>query len=200
MITQQYSAGIMSQSFWFTELKQLLKLKKENKTEAYIKNLVIDGNLFGAPNEYRSKRIYGYLLNRVNSIEDDLLDIFFNCDLSTQKIINLVAILRQDKLFFEFLYEVYRNKLIVGDLSIDKTDAKVFLNKKEMQDNKIAQWTDSTKIRIQGAYFTFMAEAGLLKKDGKKWIINSPILDISLENYLKANGESFIVKALTGES
>ena len=199
MIEQDYSAGIVSQSFWFNEFRQLLKLKAENYDTDEIKKRVIEENLFGAPNEYRAKRICGYLINRTSVVEKELSDLFFSSDLAAQKLINLIAVIRQDRLFFEFLYEVYREKIILGEKTLELSDAKGFFNHKETQDNTILEWKDQTKRRIQSAYFNFMAEANLLEINDKKRLITPPLLDIALERYLKSNGETAIIKAITGE-
>ena len=199
MIEQDYSAGIVSQSFWFNEFRQLLRLKAENYDTDEIKKRVIEENLFGAPNEYRAKRICGYLINRTSVVEKELSDLFFSSDLAAQKLINLIAVIRQDRLFFEFLYEVYREKIILGEKTLELSDAKGFFNHKETQDNTILEWKDQTKRRIQSAYFNFMAEANLLEINDKKRLITPPLLDIALERYLKSNGETAIIKAITGE-
>jgi len=200
MNEKKYSAGIMSQSFWFNEVKQFLNLKKNAYNSEEIKRLVIEKNLFGAPNEYRAKRMYGYIVNRVNAIEPELADLFFSSDLATQKIINLIAVIRKDWLFFEFLNEVYREKIIVGEEILETAAGKTFFNLKETQDDTIAQWKDTTKRRVQSAYFNFMTESNLLRFESqKKYIITQPILDISLEQYLRSHGETSIVKAITGE-
>ena len=199
MIEQDYSAGIVSQSFWFNEFRQLLKLKAENYDTDEIKKRVIEENLLGAPNEYRAKRICGYLINRTSVVEKELSDLFFSSDLAAQKLINLIAVIRQDRLFFEFLYEVYREKIILGEKTLELSDAKVFFNHKETQDNTILEWKDQTKRRIQSAYFNFMTEANLLAINDKKRLITPPLLDIALERYLKSNGETAIIKAITGE-
>lgn len=199
MIEQNYSAGIMSQSFWFNEFRQLLKLKRDNCEPDEMKKMVIEENLFGAPNEYRAKRIYGYLINRVSVVENELSDLFFSSDLATQKLINLIAVLRGDRLFFEFLYEVYRDKIILGEKTLELSDGKIFFNHKETQDDSVLAWKDQTKKRVQSAYFNFMTEANLLKIVDKKKLITPPLLDIALENYLKRNGETAIIKAITGE-
>ena len=199
MIEQNYSAGIMSQSFWFNEFRQLLKLKRENCEPDEMKKRVIEENLFGAPNEYRAKRIYGYLINRVSVVEKELSDLFFSSDLATQKLINLIAVLRGDRLFFEFLYEVYRDKIILGEKTLELSDGKIFFNHKETQDDNVLAWKDQTKKRVQSAYFSFMTEANLLEIVDKKKLITPPLLDIALENYLKRNGETAIIKAITGE-
>ena len=90
MSEKKYSAGIMAQAFWFNELKQYLNLIKDGYSTEDIKKEVIEENLFGAPNEYRAKRMYGYMSKRASVIEDNLLNIFFTSDLATQKIINLI--------------------------------------------------------------------------------------------------------------
>ena len=199
MIEQNYSAGIMSQSFWFNEFRQLLKLKRENCEPDEMKKKVIEENLFGAPNEYRAKRIYGYLINRVSVVEKELSDLFFSSDLATQKLINLIAVLRGDRLFFEFLYEVYRDKIILGEKTLELSDGKIFFNHKETQDDNVLAWKDQTKKRVQSAYYNFMIEANLLEIVEKKKLITPPLLDIALENYLRSNGETAIIKAITGE-
>ena len=199
MIEQNYSAGIMSQSFWFNEFRQLLKLKRENCEPDEMKKRVIEENLFGATNEYRAKRIYGYLINRVSVVEKELSDLFFSSDLATQKLINLIAVLRGDRLFFEFLYEVYRDKIILGEKTLELSDGKIFFNHKETQDDNVLAWKDQTKKRVQSAYYNFMIEANLLEIVDKKKLITPPLLDIALENYLRSNGETAIIKAITGE-
>ncbi len=199
MREKQYSAGIMAQAFWFSEFKQFLSLIRNGYNSEEIKKTVIEENLFGAPNEYRAKRMYGYISNRANAIEDNLTTLFFSSDLATQKIINLIAVIRNDRLFFEFLYEVYREKIIVGAESLDQTDIKSFFNYKETQDDSLAEWKDTTKRKVQTAYLTFLTDANLLRNEGKKRLITPPLLDIALEQYLHAHGEASIVKAITGE-
>ena len=200
MNENNYSAGIMSQAFWFSEVRQFLNLKKNKYNSEDIKRTVVEENLFGAPNEYRAKRIYGYILNRVNAIEPELAELFFSSDLATQKIINLIAVIRNDRLFFEFLYEVYREKIIIGEEILETAAGKTFFYLKETQDDTIAQWKDTTKRRVQSAYYNFMTESNLLRFESqKKYIITQPILDIALEQYLRSHGETAIVKAITGE-
>lgn len=199
MKNKEYSAGIMSQSFWFQECRQFIELLRENKTETELKMIVIEENLFGAPNEYRAKRMYGYISNRVKSVESGLMEIFLSSDIETQKLIILIATIRKDKLFFEFLYEVYREKIILGENQIGIADVDKFFRYKEMQNDELLSWQDTTKKRIQSAYLTFMTEANLLRSNKKIRTITPPLIDMRLEKYLRANGETAILKALTGE-
>lgn len=198
MIDETYSAGLMSQSFWFIEMKKLIKLIDDGKSEEEIKKLCIEENLFGAAKEYRAKRIYGYLWNRAKNLDQTLIELFINSDLSTQKLINLVAILKSDRLFFEFLFEVYREKTILGVPSIENADVNIFFKNKEIQSDVVATWTDSTKKKLSAVYLNFMVDANLLTVIDKQKTITPPILDIALQRYLEATGSGSIVKAITG--
>lgn len=55
-----YSAGLMSQSFWFIEFKKVVKLVSDGKSQNDIKAACVEENLLGAVNPYRAKRVAGY--------------------------------------------------------------------------------------------------------------------------------------------
>ena len=114
MKCKKYSAGLMSQSFWFLEFKKAVKMRQEGMTYDDIKKKCVEENLFGAAKEYRALSMAGYIITRVKAMDDTLVDLFCTSDLATQKLINLVTILRTDRLFFEFVYETYREKVILG--------------------------------------------------------------------------------------
>lgn len=198
MNNKTYSAGLISQSFWFLEFKKAVKLRQEGMAHSEIKKKCIEENLFGAATQNRTLRMAGYIVNRLKSMDDALAEIFMSSDLATQKLINLITILRTDRLFFEFAYEVYREKVILGIETIDDSDVNVFFTRKETQSEVIAGWKDSTKKHLRSNYLNFMADANLLTLHEKKRLITPPILDRVLEDYLKAAGEEAMIKALTG--
>lgn len=198
MKCKKYSAGLMSQSFWFLEFKKAVKMRQEGMTYDDIKKKCVEENLFGAAKEYRALRMAGYIITRVRAMDDILVDLFCTSDLATQKLINLVTILRTDRLFFEFVYEIYREKVILGVEIMEESDVNVFFTRKEAQSELIAGWKDSTKRHLRSCYLNFMTDANLLTVIDKKKMITPPILDIALERYLQSVGEEVLVKALAG--
>lgn len=198
MIPDIYSAGLMSQSFWFIEFKKVVKLISNGKSDEEIKSICIEENLFGAAKEYRAKRMCGYILNRAKMLDQTMTDLFLNSDLNSQKIINLITILKGDRLFFEFMYEVYREKVILGLPNIEDTDLKVFFSKKEAEHEEIEIWKDTTKKKLRSTYITYLVDANLITIIDKQRTITPPILDIALERYLEACGDTAIIKAITG--
>ena len=198
MESKKYSAGLMSQSFWFLEFKKVVKLRQEGMAFDDIKKKCVEENLFGAAREYRALRMAGYIITRVKAMDETLVDLFCNSDLATQKLINLVTILRTDRLFFEFVYEIYREKVILSVDTMEDADVNVFFTRKETQSELIAGWKDSTKRHLRSCYLNFMTDANLLTVMDKKKMITPPILDIALERYLQSIGEEVLVKALMG--
>ena len=115
---EKYSSGLVEESFWFVEFKQFIKLLSEGRTWEEIKSMCLENNLLGISKQYRITRIFAYLKNRIETLDKGMLDLFLESDLQTQKLINLIAIAKYNRLFFEFLYEVYREKVMLGALEL----------------------------------------------------------------------------------
>ena len=194
----KYSSGLVSESFWFIEFRKIIKLKYDRKTWDEIKDLCLVDNLLGISKDYRAKRNYGYLKNRIDTLDEGVMELFINADLNTQKIINLIAIAKKNRLFYEFLYEVYREKIQLGAPVLTDSDISIYFKNKQSQDDDMSTWTDVTLRRLRSTYMNFLTDAGLLTVSGKEKRITPPILDITLENYLKDNGDNQMIKAITG--
>lgn len=195
-----YSAGLMSQSCWFIEFKRIVQLIVAGKTEEEIKKECLENNLLGAVKEYRAKRMYGYLINRASMLDEELVQLFTESDLATQKVINLIAILRGDRLFFEFVYEVYREKAILGQHTLEDTDVNIFFTKKGNQSEIVEGWNDSTKRHLRSNYVTCLADANLLQVEKKVRKITTPILDSQLIRHLENCGDHALLVAISGEA
>lgn len=196
--TSQYSAGIMSEAPWFHEFKKMVSLKHDGVSAEEIKRLCVSENLFGMPKEYRAQRTYLYLLNRINLLDDTLIELFCSSDLATQKLINFITVIQGDRLFYELINEVYREKIILGYTELSASDISVFFTDKSMQDAEMKNWKDTTFKRLRSGYFQFMIDANLLRKDRGRYYITPPVLDIALERYLLYSGKEHILKAITG--
>lgn len=203
---QSYSAGLVSQSFWFVEFRHYLRMKKENISDDEIKHRITEENLFGAPNECRAHRIGNYLSARAGRMSQEEVMLFFACDITSQKLMNLICIMRQDRLLFEFINEVYREKVMLGAETIDLSDGRTFFTEKEKQDDTVAGWQDKTRRKLISTYLNFMTDAGLLSmsetisgrsRSGPRKI-TIPLPDEELQHHLETTGETTILKAITG--
>lgn len=198
MIRKEYSAGAVKHSFWFLEFRKIIILLSEGNSLANIKQMNIEANIFAAPTEGRAKQIFNTVSVRVRSLDESVYGQFVNSDISTQKIIALIAVMNTDTLFFDFMYEVYREKVILGNEELQDSDLRVFFKNKQVQCERVAGWKEYTLKRLGACYKTFLVEAGVVRRGGSETRIVKPVLDFTLEKYLIDNGMEQFVYALTG--
>ena len=195
---KESSAGAVKFSFWFMEFKKVVRLLTEGKSYQEIKEVVENENLFAAATPARARQIYSTVTARIKSLDDSFYPIFLKGDLSTQKLFALTAALTHDRLFFDFVYEVIREKIIIGSNEYADRDIRIFFQNKQLQDEKVAKWTDETLNRLGRSYKTMLYEAGVTDKANGTRKILRPILDREMEQWLMAHHMELILKALTG--
>jgi len=185
-------------SFWFLEFRKVINLLNGGKTLSEIKSLNIEENIFSAPTQARAIQIFNTVSNRIKGLDPTFYMLFEKSDISTQKLIALIAIMLTDSLFFDFVYEVYREKLIIGSDVLEDKDIRIFFKDKQLQSERVAGWNDYTIKRLGVCYKTMLIEADLLDRSSGNRKILRPILDKSLEDCLRSNDMNFILHALTG--
>ena len=195
---KEYSAGMVKLSFWFAEFRKVIELINSGKSLVEIKQSNIAENIFRAPTQARAIQIFNTVSTRVQGLDSSFYTLFEKSDISNQKLIALIAIMETDSLFFDFVYEVYREKLILGATELADSDIGIFFKNKQMQNEKVAKWTDYTLKRLGACYKTFLMEAGLIGQSVGRRNIVKPILDKALEECLKANSMEISLRALTG--
>lgn len=194
----KYSAGMVSKPFWFAEFKKVIKLLHDGYSFDDIKKMNLEENLFGVAKEYRGKEIYNCVSARAKVFTDEMINLFCASDIATQKVMALISVLKTDKLFYEFLYEVYREKVIIGIMELEDSDISIFFKNKQAQDETVASWKDYTLKKLRNSYINYLRDAGMIFESGSKKEITPPILDVALERYLQSQNEQHLIKALTG--
>lgn len=194
----QYSASIITHSFWFTEFSQYLELRNQGIDDVDIRSMSIDDNYFQQQSTARALDMVRVVKRRVNTLDVDYFDLFPSLDLENQKIVNLLASLHLNRLFDEFMYEVYRNELLLGDAKLHSYEIEAFFSQKQVENEKIASWKEETIRRMAGTFKTFLREADLLENQGDYDLVKRPLLDIRLEMLLHTKGEDRQLAALVG--
>lgn len=200
MKRKPYSAGTVKFSFWFLEFRKTVQLLAEGKTFDEIKKMNEDENIYGTSTKARAAQIYSTVTARVKALDADFYPLFLSGDLSTQKMFALTAALAHDTLFFDFVYEVVREKMILGSNELTDADIRIFFKNKQEQSEKVATWKDYTIQRLGSCYKTQLYEAGLIddQRTSSTRKILKPILDIEFENWLRDHELAIMIDALTG--
>ena len=198
MNIKTYSAGGVKHAFWFMEFRKVVSLRIEGRTWDEIKQINEDENIFGAPTKLRATQIWNTVSARIKCLDDSFYPVFQSCDVAGQKLFTLAAAMVYDTLFGEFVYEVIREKMIIGMNEFADSDIRIFFNNKQAQDEKVAKWTDATLKRLGACYKNLLLEAGITDKARDTRKIYKPILDPTMERWMMDQGMEYYVKALTG--
>lgn len=196
---KKYSAGIVQLPFWFLEFKKVMLLLNEGWILQEIKIKNKEENIFSAVSAERANRSFNTVSRRIQSLDPNYIELFPMLDISNQKIVALIALMNDDLLFFEFMYEVVREKLILGLDELEEIEFSIFFNRKQIQDEKVNNWTDLTLKKLAIAYKNALRNSGMVnKEDQDKLFINKPILDLRLEELIRNTKQTAVLNILQG--
>ena len=200
MKRKKYSAGAVKFALWFMEFRKAVQLLEQGRTFDEIKELSAKKNIFGASTPARAAMVQSTVIARIKSLDDRFYPLFRDSDVATQKLYALTGSFAHDTLFFDFMYEVVREKMIMGTNVLADADIRIFFKNKQAQDEVAAKWTDQTLQRLGRSYKTQLYEAGILdeKAGTTERKILKPILDPIFKHWLENYGYGQVVKALEG--
>lgn len=194
----EYSAGLTSKLFWLQESRKTASYMVSGYDKAQIKEIAWKENIYQVNAEYRAYEVLSGTYRRVSVLPDAVLREFTTCDVETAKILNLIAILMDSRLFFEFMHEVYAEKIRLGEKEIMDRDLNVFFSDKAGQSDVVAGWTEVAVKKLKQCMTRMMFEAGLLESSAKPRIIKPIHIDYRTEELLTANGLGEYLKVVKG--
>ncbi|RIW32677.1 DUF1819 family protein [Bacillus salacetis] len=191
----EYNAIMTGASFLFFEFKQVIKLKLDGLTETEIRQKIVSDNIFQYEKTSSLKRMIPSLLRRVDVLEQSLMSMVLEEPLEVGKIINLYAIMKTDRLFFEFMNEIIKEKLQANEYFLEKKDLNSYFTYKAEQDESIANWSQLTVNKLKQVYLKILLETGLIK-DKKSGELNRLIIDGQVKEHLINIGEKQYLLAM----
>lgn len=195
----EYTSTLKSSSYLYLELKKACNLKIQGLDENEIRNKVIEENIFALSTETRKKGIASAVVSRIKILDDYVIDKIANGNLQTSKQLALYSILKTDRLFFEFMQEVYREKIFLKDYILTDKDFNVFFRRKSEQSDKIAKWVDYTYYKLGQVYKRILKEAGFIKNVNKEIEIVPQIMENDVIDHLQLIGDTLYIEAMLGE-
>lgn len=197
-MVKKYSAGSVKYLLWFIETKETVRLCQDH-TMAEVRDIVIKDNVYQQRAQSRMISEFGCIRRRIEETPKDVMNLILTADVSTAKIIALISAMESDRMLFELVYELYGDKLRLGEDEITDADMNIFFDRKMDQDIAVAAWTEVTVKKLKSTYIKFMIEAGILKKESGSNKIAKPYIDDELRQALKVNEMTQFIYAFTGE-
>lgn len=191
----EYSSVLTGAGFMLYEVKQVAKLKQQGYSDKEIRYKVLEENIFQYEKLSSVKRAMPYILKRVDLLDELLMQLLIDEPYEVGKVVNLYAIMKFDRLFYEFMQEVVAEKLNNNDYYLDKVDVNVFFAAKMEQSVFMTSWSDTTVAKLKQVFKKILLNAGLLK-DLKSNELNRLYIDERVKIHLNHLGEAKYLQAM----
>ena len=103
-----------------------------------------------------------------------------------------------DTLFGALVYELVREKMIIGSNELSDSDLRIFFKNKQEQSEKAAKWMEATIKKLMVSYKSMLYEAGVTNKAKNVREIYKPLPDPVMERWMQEHGLEYELKAITG--
>ena len=185
--------------FLFHEFKKGCELYSEGKSLEEIYELGMQDNYFDAMNIKRRQRYASNICKRLEVLDTYIIKSIVDNSSEVSRLLALYALMKTDDLFFEFMYEVYQQKLILRQEYIETSEMLGFMREKAMESETVANWSDATIKRLLSGYRNSMFEGGIASKDKNKIKVMPGYLPETLKEHLVRSGDEKYVKAMLGD-
>ncbi|MGU8621450.1 DUF1819 family protein [Clostridium perfringens] len=194
----EYKSTIKSRPYLYKETKKAVSLINKGLDVDGIKGKSLEDNIFQLESEARKKEVASIITSRIKVLDSYILNKIENSNIETSKILVLYAIAKTDRLFFEFLNEVYKEKIVLKDFYIRDKDFSVFFQNKREQSEKVDSWSEYTFKKLKQVYIRILFESGLIgnQKGDRKIVV--PIIDSDVKEYLYEIGSKPYADAILG--
>jgi len=195
----KYSTRIKSQSFLYVEMKKAGRLVLQGYDKQQIRDKSLNDNIFQVNTTARKSEIASAVTKRLSVLDTYLIEKLVSSDIQTSKVIVIYSIMKTDRLFFEFMNEVYKDKIMFGDKLILDKDFNMFFDRKKEQSPDVSLWADYTFYKLKQVISRTLNESGLCKREGKKMKIVEPIVESSVTEHIKEIGDKLYINILLGK-
>lgn len=194
----EYKSTIKSRPYLYKETKKASSLINKGLSVEEIKEKSLEDNIFQLESEARKKEVASIIIARLKNLDEHIIYSIENSNIETSKVLVLYAILKTDRLFFEFINEVYKEKILLKDLFIRDKDFGVFFQNKREQSEKVASWSEYTFKKLKQVYIRILFESGLIANQKGDREIRVPIIENEIKEYLYSIGDKVYINAVLG--
>lgn len=195
----KYSAGLMSKAFWFFETKKVAEYILEGLSKQEIMDLALNENIFQVSSERRATRMTNEIYKRLKDMPDDVLNSFLKTDINSARVFVLLTILKTDKLFFDFMHEVFREHVLKRDYLLRNRDFNLFFEDKRLESEIVEKWSNGTVKRLKSTIKLMLSEARVYDGENEEKNIVVPIIDYKFKSVLLRNDLGPFINVITGE-
>ena len=190
-----YKASLTREQFLFHEMRIVAKFMVDGKNESEITDIITKDNLFQYPTERMTVGMVRACYRRLNLLSSErLIRNVAEHPVEEAKQICLYAIMKDNRLVWDFMVTVIGEKYRNQDFSYGKLDLTSFFTRLQEQNEAIAGWSESTVKKLKSVLNRILRENDYLN-DIKADHLNPIWLYPELENVIRTNGDQVALAA-----
>jgi len=187
--THSYNGSLTAEQFLFYEMRIASKMYLEGiKVEDAVEQIKKD-NLFQYPTERQVSRLTRACYKRMEALNNEsLVRELAYAPNEIAKQINLYAIMRYNRLVWEFMVLVIGEKYRNQDFAFSRKDINAFFTRLQAQDDSVSTWSEGTISKIKSVLMRMLIETEYLD-DIKDNDLNPIFLCKELEQGIRENDD-----------
>ena len=188
-MTSDYNGGLTREQFLFYEIRTVASLLTQGLSRKEILYTVLADNLFQFPTERMVSSILTTCFKRIDALDSETL-IFelANAPADVAKQINLYAMMKYNRIVWDFMTTVIAEKYRTQEFEFSKKDLNLFFFQLQEQNDAIASWSESTISKIKQVLTKTLVECEYLDSP-KATKLNMISIAPELEDELRANND-----------
>lgn len=189
-----YNASITREQFLFYEMRTTAKLKAEGFEDSEILNRIIGENLFQYPTEKSIRVIVQCCLRRLSYIDALLIKAIADESSVVAKQICLYAMMKQNRLVWDFMVGVIGEKYRTQNSSYGRIDMNTFFICLQEQDEWVATWSDNTIKKLKQVLNNLLVENEYINSYNSDHL-NFVMVSLLLENEIRLCNDEAVLPA-----
>ena len=198
MNRKPYSSAIKKTPYKYSIAKRISKLMLDGLDRNEIYTICFEKNYIEIESQNRRREITNVIYGRLSALDHYLLSELYNGDVTTSKFILAYAIAKTDTLFFDFMFEVYREALLGDKHYLTIGDFDEFFAVKKQDNVIVAKWGDFTLKCLVKGYRNILVDSGLGVRERKTIKVERMLIHPEVENYITAIGDKEFLQAMLG--
>ena len=197
MVTDlKYSSQIKDMGLLGKEMKIACQEFQYTNDLGVIVQKSMSDNIFMVSTERRRKELAYKIIARMAVLDDYLIKMIAESPYNTAAILSLYALMKTDRIVYEFMNEVIKDKIELMNYRLSDIELNHFILCKAQQSELVAKWKDSNKIQVKSALRKILIDAGILRDLGSVFMILPPIIDKPIMDHIIELGDKKYLEAM----
>lgn len=195
---EEYKASLTGEPFLYNETKIIGKFLLEGEDSLELRKRNVEENLIQYKQPKSISRVNSAIFKRLNILDNKQLYFFVNEELQQSKYMLVYSIMKTDNIVKDFIREVYYDKLLMNDSTIQQYEVEKWFDNKCNISEFLNSKSDSTKYKLKQVLMQIMNASGLVKREKNIFYINRPLLSDEFIKILSDVGDYEFAKTIGG--